>query len=67
MATINPRQAQPTITERLTYIPTATKNAICALAGKYGALVAVDDSHATGFIGKTGRGVHEHFNVMNVV
>lgn len=40
---------------------------ICALAEKYQALVAVDDSHATGFIGKTGRGVHEHFNVMNKV
>ncbi len=40
---------------------------ICALAEKYDALVAVDDSHATGFIGKTGRGVHEHHNVMNKV
>lgn len=40
---------------------------ICALAEKYKALVAVDDSHATGFIGKTGRGVHEHFGVMNKV
>ncbi len=40
---------------------------ICALGEKYGALVAVDDSHATGFIGKTGRGVHEYFNVMDKV
>ena len=40
---------------------------ICNLAEKYGALVAVDDSHATGFIGKTGRGVHEHFNIMKKV
>ena len=40
---------------------------LCTIAEKYDALVAVDDSHATGFIGKTGRGVHEHFNVMNRV
>lgn len=40
---------------------------ICTLAEKYDALVACDDSHATGFIGKTGRGVHEHFNVMDKV
>lgn len=40
---------------------------ICKLAEKYDAMVAVDDSHATGFIGKTGRGTHEHFNVMNKV
>ena len=40
---------------------------ICALAEKYEAMVLVDDSHATGFIGKTGRGVHEHFNVMDKV
>jgi len=37
---------------------------ICDLADKYDALVFVDDSHATGFIGKRGRGVHEHFGVM---
>ncbi len=36
---------------------------ICALADKHGALVMVDDSHATGFIGKTGRGTPEHFGV----
>jgi glycine C-acetyltransferase len=40
---------------------------ICELAEKYDAMVAVDDSHATGFIGKTGRGTHEYFNVMNKV
>jgi glycine C-acetyltransferase len=34
-----------------------------ALAEKYKAMVFVDDSHATGFIGKTGRGTHEHCNV----
>ncbi|MBA3547464.1 MAG: glycine C-acetyltransferase [Nannocystis sp.] len=33
---------------------------ICDLAEKYGAMVHVDDSHATGFVGKTGRGSHEH-------
>ncbi len=40
---------------------------ICDLAEKYDALVMVDDSHATGFIGKTGRGTHEHNNVMGRV
>lgn len=40
---------------------------ICDLADKYNALVMVDDSHASGFIGKTGRGTHEHCNVMNRV
>ena len=40
---------------------------ICDLADKYNALVMVDDSHATGFIGKTGRGTPEHFNVMSRV
>jgi len=37
---------------------------ICDLAEKYNALVMVDDSHATGFIGKTGRGTIEHRNVI---
>lgn len=41
--------------------------AICDLAEKYDAMVMVDDSHATGFMGKTGRGTHEHFNVMQRV
>ncbi len=40
---------------------------ICALAEKYGALVFVDDSHASGFIGKTGRGTHEHCGVMGKI
>jgi len=37
---------------------------ICDLADKYDALVMVDDSHASGFMGKTGRGTHEYWNVM---
>jgi glycine C-acetyltransferase len=37
---------------------------VCALAEKYDALVMVDDSHATGFVGKTGRGTPEFNNVM---
>ncbi len=37
---------------------------ICDLADKYNALVMVDECHATGFVGKTGRGTHEHRNVM---
>jgi glycine C-acetyltransferase len=40
---------------------------ICDLAEKYDALVMVDDSHATGFIGKTGRGSIEYCNVMGRV
>ncbi len=40
---------------------------ICDLAEKYGALVMVDDSHATGFMGKTGRGSIEYCNVMGRV
>jgi glycine C-acetyltransferase len=38
---------------------------ICDLAEKYGAMVMVDDSHATGFIGKTGRGTPEHHGVQD--
>jgi glycine C-acetyltransferase len=38
---------------------------ICALAEKHGALVMVDDSHATGFIGAGGRGTHEHYGVLD--
>ena len=40
---------------------------ICALAQRYGALVHVDDSHATGFVGETGRGTHEHRGCMDRV
>ena len=40
---------------------------ICKLAKKYNALIHVDDSHATGFIGATGRGSAEHHNVLNEV
>ncbi|MCX6258614.1 MAG: glycine C-acetyltransferase [Bacteroidia bacterium] len=40
---------------------------ICDLADKYDALVMVDDSHATGFIGKTGRGTHEFCNAIDRV
>ena len=40
---------------------------ICDLAEKYQAMVMVDDSHATGFIGKTGRGTHEYNDVMGRV
>ena len=40
---------------------------ICDLADKYDAMVMVDDSHSTGFMGKTGRGTHEHCGVMGRV
>ncbi len=40
---------------------------ICDLADKYDAMVMIDDSHAVGFMGKRGRGVHEHHNVMDRV
>ena len=40
---------------------------IVELGEKYDALVVVDDSHATGFVGKNGRGVHEYYNVMDKV
>ena len=39
--------------------------AICDLAEKYDAMVMVDDSHAVGVCGKTGRGTHEHHSVMD--
>lgn len=45
----------------------ANLKGVCDLAEKYDALVMVDDSHATGFIGKTGRGTHEHNEVMGRV
>jgi len=40
---------------------------IVALAEKYNAMVFVDDSHATGFMGKTGRGTHEHCGVFGKI
>jgi len=40
---------------------------ICDLADKYDAMVMVDDSHAVGFVGKTGRGSHEHCGVIGRV
>ena len=40
---------------------------ICDLAEEYDALVMVDDSHATGFMGRSGRGTHEHCGVMGRV
>lgn len=43
----------------------ANLKGICDLAEKYDAIVMVDDSHATGFIGKTGRGTHEANDVID--
>ena len=40
---------------------------ICDLAEKYDAMVMVDDSHSSGFMGKHGKGTHEHFGVMGRV
>jgi glycine C-acetyltransferase len=40
---------------------------ICDLADKYRALVMIDECHASGFMGKTGRGTHEYRNVMGRV
>lgn len=45
----------------------ANLKGICDLADKYNALVMVDDSHAVGFVGKTGRGTHEYNDVMDRV
>lgn len=45
----------------------AKMDEICALAEKYDALVMTDECHSAGFIGKTGRGVPEHFGVMEKV
>jgi glycine C-acetyltransferase len=45
----------------------AQLDAICDLAEKYDALVMSDECHATGFVGKTGRGVHEYRDVMGRV
>ena len=40
---------------------------VCDLADEYGALVMIDDSHAVGFMGRQGRGTHEHHDVMDRV
>lgn len=45
----------------------AKLNEIVPLAERYDALVMIDDSHATGFMGKTGRGTHEYHGVMGKV
>jgi glycine C-acetyltransferase len=45
----------------------APLDAICDLADRHGALVMVDDSHAVGFVGPTGRGTPEHFGVADRV
>lgn len=45
----------------------ANLKAVCDLGDKYDALVMVDDSHAVGFMGKNGRGSHEHCDVMGRV
>ena len=45
----------------------AKLDVICDLADKYKAMVMVDDSHASGFIGKTGRGTPEHYGVQSRV
>jgi len=45
----------------------AKLGAICDLADRYGAIVVVDDSHSTGFMGAHGRGTHEHCGVMGRV
>src|SRR3954467_1192632 len=42
----------------------AELGAICDLAEKYNALTMIDDAHATGFLGRTGRGTHEHRGVI---
>ena len=46
---------------------TAELESICNLADKYGAMVMVDDSHGTGYMGETGRGTHEYRDVMGRV
>jgi len=45
----------------------ARLDAICAAAERHGAMVMVDDSHASGFVGRTGRGTPEHFGVQGRV
>ena len=45
----------------------AELGAICDLAEKYSALTMIDDAHASGFLGKTGRGTHEYRGVMGKI
>ncbi len=45
----------------------ANLKSICELAEKYDALTMVDDAHAAGFLGKTGRGTHEHCGVVGQI
>jgi glycine C-acetyltransferase len=45
----------------------AELGAICDLAEKYDALTMIDDAHATGFLGQTGRGTHEYRGVMGKI
>ncbi|MEZ4406119.1 MAG: aminotransferase class I/II-fold pyridoxal phosphate-dependent enzyme [Polyangiales bacterium] len=45
----------------------AKLDVICDLAERYDAMVMVDDSHASGFVGATGRGTHEHYGVIDRV
>jgi glycine C-acetyltransferase len=45
----------------------ANLKGIVELAEKYGALTMIDDAHAAGFLGKTGRGTHEHHGVMGKI
>jgi glycine C-acetyltransferase len=45
----------------------AELGAICDLAEKYRALTMIDDAHASGFLGKTGRGTHEYRGVMGKI
>ena len=45
----------------------ANLNGVCDLADEYGALVMMDDCHATGFLGESGKGTHEYCNVLGRV
>ncbi len=45
----------------------AQLDTICELAEKYDAIVMIDESHSSGFLGKTGRGTHEYRNVMGKI
>ena len=45
----------------------AQLNHVTDLAAKYDAMVMIDECHATGFMGKTGRGTHEYHQVMDKI